>query len=222
MHGSSGASAICPIPLASNQMCSDPTGSSLFDGVIPELTGLTGDMWAEHLVTLSPLNSDIRLQFEFRQGTNAQEMSRIESIEIVMINCTSIRIGATTITVWELQTSGLQFVASSSNYYSCDGLVRVCIDLSHPISPQNLYVMFDGMQYVYLGEIFFHTNNTCTVDSTVNVSTKNSSTSTIGKLYIIVQKRIYYNNIDYSLVLNNLIYDNCFNRSEYCYNNSTI
>ncbi len=173
-------------------MCSDPIGSSLFDGVIPELTGLTGVMWAEHLATLSsPLNSDVRLQFEFRHGTNAQEMSRIESIEVIMINCTSRNIGATIITVWEFhESSGLQFVASSSNYYSCDGLVRVCIDLSHPISPQNLYFMFDGMQYVYLGEIFFHTNNTCTVDSTVNVSTKISSTSTIGKLYLCVQKRI--------------------------------
>ncbi len=62
-HGSSGASSICPIP---NQMCTDPTGSSLFDGIIPELTGLATDMWAEHLVVLSPLNSDIRLKFDFR------------------------------------------------------------------------------------------------------------------------------------------------------------
>ena len=37
--------------------CTDPTSSVLFDGVIPTLTGLDGDMWASQLLTLQRATS---------------------------------------------------------------------------------------------------------------------------------------------------------------------
>ncbi len=166
-------------------MCIDPTGSSLFDGIVPDLTGLATDMWAEHLVVLSPLNSDIRLKFDFRRGSAADEMTGIESIEIIMINCTSRNIGASTITVWEIdETSGTQFVASSSNYHSCDGLVRVCINITQPLSFQDVFLLFDGRLTLYLSDIVFHTNSTCIVNSDGQVpSVISSKSSKCIKLY---------------------------------------
>ena len=45
--------------------CTDPASSVLFDGHIPTLTGLGGDMWASQLLTLRLMNSSTKVTFNF-------------------------------------------------------------------------------------------------------------------------------------------------------------
>ena len=42
--------------------CTDPTSSVLFDGVIPTLTGLDGDMWASQLLTCTLQTTATRMR----------------------------------------------------------------------------------------------------------------------------------------------------------------
>ena len=67
--------------------CTDPTSSVLFDGHIPTLTGLDGDMWASQLLTMSPLASTTEITFDFT-GT-----VRVDRVEVVMFNCPQWGIG---------------------------------------------------------------------------------------------------------------------------------
>ena len=65
--------------------CDTPTSSVLFDGNIPTLTGLDGDMWASQLLTLqttNPANRDIPSDF-----TGTSNYTGLKRIELVMLNC---------------------------------------------------------------------------------------------------------------------------------------
>ena len=62
--------------------CEDPTSSVLFDGNIPTLTGIDGDMWASQLLTLqirNPSGIEIISDFVGRTG--------VGRVELVMFNC---------------------------------------------------------------------------------------------------------------------------------------
>ena len=66
--------------------CDAPTSSVLFDGNIPTLTGLDGDMWASQLLTLQTTNEDRRdIIFDFTGSSNSQ--FRVGRVELVMFNC---------------------------------------------------------------------------------------------------------------------------------------
>ena len=60
--------------------CHQPTTSVLFDGNIPTLTGLDGDMWASQLLTLqAKTQPNVPISFSFPTG--------IRRFEVVMFNC---------------------------------------------------------------------------------------------------------------------------------------
>ena len=61
--------------------CYTPTGSVLFDGNIPTLTGLDGDKWASQLLTL---RGDTPLFFDF---TGTPGYAGVERVELTMFNC---------------------------------------------------------------------------------------------------------------------------------------
>ena len=98
MSGSS-ATGHCSSVSRNNHMslCTDPTSSVLFDGVIPTLTGLDGDMWASQLLTLQKNTSGPTVTFNF---TGTQDYVGLSGrLEVVMLNCPERGISASTIRV---------------------------------------------------------------------------------------------------------------------------
>ena len=84
MNGSSATGNCSSVTAFSNSRltrCDAPTSSVLFDGNIPTLTGLDGDMWASQLLTLQTSSREIIFDF-----INSIEF-RVERIELVMFNC---------------------------------------------------------------------------------------------------------------------------------------
>ncbi len=117
--------------------CNEPTTSVLQDGIIPTLTGLDGDMWASHLLTIntdSPTN-DITFDFEATPG--------VRRVEVVMFNCSEWGISVDKITLYGSTTTssiGTALAAISPGITSCDSLVRVCISKSvHELYSTNTY-----------------------------------------------------------------------------------
>ena len=61
--------------------CESPASSVLFDGIIPTLSGLDGDMWASQLLTLNSLTRFSELSFTFPSTT------QVQAVEVVHFNC---------------------------------------------------------------------------------------------------------------------------------------
>ena len=107
--------------------CLAPTSSVLFDGNIPTLTGLDGDMWASQLLTLQLHNAA-------RQGiisvfTNTPNYGEVERVELVMFNCPEWGIEVQNIRLFartSVQASRSMVGTFSPTITSCDSLVRVC------------------------------------------------------------------------------------------------
>ena len=79
----------------SHSICEAPTSSVLFDGNIPTLTGLDGDMWASQLLALqirNPSRIEIISDFTGRSG--------VERVELVMFNCPEWGIAVQVIGIW--------------------------------------------------------------------------------------------------------------------------
>ena len=77
--------------------CADPISSVLFDGIIPTLTGLDGDMWASQLLTLQRTSSRVSALFDFTDTAGYGGL--FGRLEVVMFNCPERRISASTIRV---------------------------------------------------------------------------------------------------------------------------
>ena len=72
--------------------CTDPTSSVLYDGHIPTLTGLDGDMWASQLLTLHS-NRSTNITFDF----SSDSKFRVERVEVVIFNCPEWGVGVQTV-----------------------------------------------------------------------------------------------------------------------------
>ena len=92
VNGSS-STGRCPNFISSNtrQNCLTPTSSVLFDGSVPTLTGLDGDMWASQLLTI---NTTAEITFDF---TDTPGYTGVERVEVVMFNCPEWEISVKTI-----------------------------------------------------------------------------------------------------------------------------
>ena len=77
--------------VTSDYNCTDPTSSVLFDGHIPTLTGLDGDMWASQLLTLDrvPLAPSVVIFFDF---TATPDYTGVEAVEVVAFTCPHVTI----------------------------------------------------------------------------------------------------------------------------------
>ena len=75
--------------------CTDPTSSVLFDGVIPTLTGLDGDMWASQLLTLQSMRSTVDVFF-------VMNIPQLEGVEVVVFNCPQWGISVKNISVMNI------------------------------------------------------------------------------------------------------------------------
>ena len=59
--------------------CLQPTSSVLFDGYVPTLTGLGGDMWASQLLTINTMESLTNVIFDF---TDTPGYDRVERVDV--------------------------------------------------------------------------------------------------------------------------------------------
>ena len=161
MSGSS-ATGNCSILISSGIaiICTEPTSSVLFDGVIPTLTGLDGDMWASQLLTLQRPSSNARVivLFDFIDTTGYVGLSG--RLEVVMFNCPEKGISASTIRV-STSTSSLvsltPLMVVNIGITSCDSLVRVCTPISTVRPSITLeFIIGASSDMVYLAEVTFY------------------------------------------------------------------
>ena len=161
--------------VASN--CTTPTSSVLFDGVIPTLTGLDGDMWASQLLTLQRSGSRnyTAALFDFTDTPGYVGLSG--RLDVVMFNCPERGISTSSIRV---STSSSPSVTPTSstivnvNITSCDSLVRVCAPIT-TIQPSITLEFVIGVtsDMVYLAEMtFYATSNdsTCPPDTIITTA----------------------------------------------------
>ena len=150
--------------------CEDPTSSVLFDGNIPTLNGLNGNMWASQLLAVqlrNPSGIEIISDFAGRSG--------VERVELVMFNCPEWGIA--------VQAVGILRATSTSTIRTpiwtirpipslfCNSLVRVCTSSLAITQHSVIYLQFipaPGSNRTYLAEVgFYRDNATCRQDAIV-------------------------------------------------------
>ena len=142
--------------------CADPTSSVLFDDPrgMPILTGLDGDMWASHLLTIQTTASSTDITVDL----NTPTFSGVERIEVVMFNCPQLGIGVQTIQA--LENNNALLYTANVNITSCTSLVRVCLSPRTTIPVLVLrFKLSPGSDWVHVAEVTFIGNGvTCPLD----------------------------------------------------------
>ena len=172
--------------------CLQQTSSVLFDGHVPTLTGLDGDMWASQLLTINTMQSLTNVIFDF---TDTPGYDRVERVEVVMFNCSQWGIASTTITLTGAMTRSHQVfnvfhTTSVRSLTSCESLVRVCLSANVPRKLIGLqFTLHQDSNWVHLAEVTFNArNSSCPPNPTLSPRTtqppdttpppdKNSSTT---------------------------------------------
>ncbi len=157
----------CSTVTDNNTTCLNSTSSVLFDGNIPTLTGLDGNMWASQLLTT---RSSFDITFGFA-GT--PDFVGVRRVEIVLFNCPEWGISVQGIT---LQTSAGFAGTTNPTVTSCDSLVRVCIgDLSTSGVQTDLTLSFTPINptnRVHIAEMsFYGAGPTCPDDTVITTPT---------------------------------------------------
>ena len=151
--------------------CTDPTSSVLFDGVIPTLTGLDGDMWASQLLTLQrPMPS-----------INIDITTPISRIEVIMFNCPEWRISVQSISLRDNDGIVIGSSGDLNSITSCDSLVRLCVPAT-AINPLVVRVQFDldtDSNWVHLAEVTFYNDNTTCPPNTITTEMNTAANTPI-------------------------------------------
>ena len=154
---------------SSLSICGTPNSSVLFDGIIPKLTGLDGEMWASLLLTLQNNPSGVEIISNFKR------MSRVKRLELVMFNCPKWGIAVTTIGFRAPPVEG----TISPMATSCDSLVRVCIpiDITGPVIHLK-FIPAPGSNGTYLAEVeFYGDSSTCQPDTIITAPPPTDTTT---------------------------------------------
>ena len=161
------------ISSATRQICFIPTSSVLFDGNVPTLTGLDGDMWASQLLTINTSANTANITFDF---TDTPDYTGSERVEVVMFNCPEWGISVRIIHLFvATSTSGSRsFVTSiSPTTTSCDSLVRVCISNIVSSTRPVITLAFNlpsTSNWVHLAEVtFYASGSTCPSDTIITL-----------------------------------------------------
>ena len=138
--------------------CQQPNSSVLFDGHIPTLTGLDGNMWASRLLTIRRANISTSVTFDF---TDTPGYDRVERVEVVMFNCPQWGIASTDILFSGAIARGQPLkTISVSSLTSCDSLVRVLISVTVSLPVLTLqFILLPNSDWVYLAEVTFYASN---------------------------------------------------------------
>ena len=141
--------------------CLQPTSSVLFDGRVPTITGLDGDMWASQLLTMNTMESLTNAIFDF---IDTPGYDGVERVEVVMFNCPQWGIASTTITLTGATARGQPFntfASTSINSLTCESLVRVC--LSGPVFRPLIglgFILDQDSDWLHLAEVTFYARGT--------------------------------------------------------------
>ena len=155
-------------------ICRDPTSSVLFDGVIPTLTGLDGDMWASQLLTLQKTITRPTVLFNF---TNTQGYVGLSGrLEVIMFNCPNMGISASTIRVTTYSSpseTSEELMDVNIGITSCDSLVRVCTPIATTQPSITLDFVSATSDMVSLAEVTFYaasSASTCPPDTIITTA----------------------------------------------------
>ena len=155
--------------------CLQPNSSFLFDGRVPTLTGLDGDMWASQLLIIQSINGRIDISSSFIEETalipDSDINVTIERVEVVMLNCPESS-QSISLEISVGNRENLSFITEKDlgSVTSCDSLVRVCISVNTN-SLQVLRMRFlSGRQdyLLYLAEVTFYSHNSACSSSDHN------------------------------------------------------
>ena len=156
-------------------ICTDPTSSVLFDGVIPTLTGLDGDMWASQLLTFQTTGTRATVLFDFTGTPGYVGLSG--RLEVVMFNCPGKGISASTILVSTSSSPSVNptlLMVVNVGITSCDSLVRVCTPITTVQPSISLdFVIGVTSDMVYLAEVTFFaasSASTCQPDTIITTA----------------------------------------------------
>ncbi len=145
-----------------------PASSVLFDGNIPTLTGLDGNLWACQLLTLYSPSGLTIVQFDF---SSTAGYSGVDSVEVVMFNCPQLgitvqRIELTCPPMLTIPNSDLVIAATSTLMNtSCDSLVTVSMPSVDAQCNETLlglkFLSPSSSNLVYIAEVRFCGVNNC-------------------------------------------------------------
>ena len=147
--------------------CYTPTSSVLFDGNVPTLTGLDGDMWASQLLTINTTDNTAEITFDF---TDTPDYTGVGRVEVVMFNCPEWDISVRTITLFyatSISGSGTFVTSVFPTTTSCDSLVRVCISNTTSSIRPVLTLVFLTSNWVHLAEVTFNASDTTCPPDTI-------------------------------------------------------
>ncbi len=173
----SSATGHCSDVSDSGRVCNTPRSSVLFDGIIPTLTGLDGDMWATQLLTLDTSTSS-SITFNFNEIAN---YVGVGTIEVVMFSCSMRGIGANSISIRSSDDSPIGTINDIPQ--SCEYLVRTCISDGFTTTEPILSLTFNNaLQRVYLAEVTLYTNSRACSNAVLNESVSTTSRTPISTL----------------------------------------
>ena len=159
-------------------LCDHPNTSVLFDGNVPTLAGLDGDMWASQLLTIWT-NEISTHQSIFLVGRPA-DFGGVSTVEVVLFNCPEWGISVQTISVLLGQIRLDPPPGGSSSYHdvinknitltSCTSLVRVCVPVNTLLTLIALqFLPAPDSHWVHLAEVRFNgRDSTCLPDAVLN------------------------------------------------------
>lgn len=146
--------------------CEAPTTSVLFDGNVPTLSQLDGNMWASQLLTARHNRAAIPSALLFIDFFNVLGGVGAERVELVMFNCPEWNITVQTIDIQDIIADE---VIGSLNLTlsSCESLVKVCIPVTTLFQPMaGILLTFpdtDSSRWIHLAEVTFYSSigNNC-------------------------------------------------------------
>ena len=151
----------------STTICKQPASSVLFDGKTPTLTGLSGNMWASQLFTLSSAEDGGRrnsLSFEF----DTTGFIGVWGVEVTMFNCPDWGLAVQSIRLQSGRGGGI--LSSSQVPSSCTSLVTDMLCSQSQLRFSQILMEFDlqpNSDRVYIAELtFFPTSVICDTSDT--------------------------------------------------------
>ena len=171
-------------PYIGTFICHSPASSILYDGAIPTLTGLDGDLWAQELLTIQPLQPGINaiIAFDFDDVPSYAGVSRVE---VIMFNCPEWGISVQSISLREASNilqSGTTIATVNPTVTSCDSLVRICIPRSTLQPAAGLkFSVSPGSNWVHVAEVTFYSRgSSCPPDIVISAKSITVPTEAIS------------------------------------------
>ena len=139
-------------------ICFRPTSSILFDGNVPTLTGLGGDMWASQLLAIEAPGNSVEFTFNF---ADTPGYTGVRGVEVVMFNCPEWGISVESLTLRATSETRNILTTISVTTTSCDSLARVQLPRTISSSLQVITLQFNlpsTSTWVHLAEVTFLTD----------------------------------------------------------------